>query len=55
MARADDITFHSRRAMVELDTAAHAASTSAARAHFSLSTLHLERMRRLCEAEGILA
>jgi hypothetical protein len=53
MATADDITFHSKRAMVELDMATRAASTPAARAHFSLSTLHLERMRRLCEGEGI--
>jgi hypothetical protein len=53
MATADEITFHSKRAMAELDMATRAASVPAARAHFNLSTLHLERMRQLCASEGI--
>ncbi len=47
----DDISFHSRRAMAELDLAGRASTVAAAEAHFGLSTLHLERMRRLAEAE----
>ena len=43
----DDITFHSKRAMAELDLAVRASSTPAARAHFGLSALHLERMKTL--------
>lgn len=43
----DNIKFHSQRAMAELDLALSAASQAAARAHFDLSTLHLERMRSL--------
>lgn len=43
----DSIDFHARRAMAELDLALSAASISAAKAHFSLSTLHLEKMRSL--------
>jgi hypothetical protein len=49
MTRRDDISFHSKRAMAELDLAVRASSTAAARAHFSLSSLHLERMRSLTE------
>ena len=56
---ADDIGFHSRRAMAELDLAVRAASTPAARAHFSLSVLHLDRMKELSDGartagEGVL-
>jgi hypothetical protein len=47
----DDISFHSKRAMAELDLAARASTVAAARAHFGLSSLHLDRMRRLAEAE----
>jgi hypothetical protein len=47
---ADDITFHSKRAMAELDLAVRATSTVAARAHFALSGLHLEKMRKLSES-----
>jgi hypothetical protein len=51
MAGQDDISFHSRRAMAELDLAVRANCTEAARAHFSLSSLHLDRMRMLTEPE----
>ena len=46
----DDIQFHSQRAAAELDLALRARHVQAARAHFGLSTLHLERLNRLCEA-----
>ncbi len=49
MAGADDISFHSKRAMAELDLAVRATTSAAARAHFGLSSLHLDRMRRLTE------
>jgi hypothetical protein len=52
MAGQDDISFHSKRAMAELDLAVRASSTAAARAHFSLSSLHLDRMRKLTEPEA---
>ena len=53
MQTGDEIGFHSRRVMDELDLAVRATSTEVARAHFSLSVLHLDRMRKL--AEGPLA
>lgn len=43
----DDIQFHSDRAMAELDMALRAGCVHAARAHFSLSALHLDKMRAL--------
>ncbi len=46
-ANTDDIRFHSERAMAELDRALSASCLDAARAHFSLSALHLDRMRAL--------
>ena len=48
----DEIRFHSLRAMAELERASSAGCTQAARAHFSLSQLHLERMRHLAAIEG---
>ena len=47
----DRIQFHSERAAVELDMALRAGSVPAAKAHFSLSALHLERVGSLREAE----
>jgi hypothetical protein len=47
MAGWDEISFHSKRAMAELDLAVRASSFEAARAHFGLSSLHLDRMRKL--------
>ncbi len=44
---ADQISFHSERAMAELDQALRASSVMAARAHFDLSALHLQRMQSL--------
>jgi hypothetical protein len=48
----EDISFHSRRAMAELDRALAARSEAAAKAHFALSSLHLERMRNLAALTG---
>lgn len=47
MIASDDIQFHSERAMAELDLALRAGCLDAARAHFSLSALHVEKMRAL--------
>ena len=47
MRSADEIRFHSHRAMAELECATNAGCTQAARAHFGLSQLHLDRMREL--------
>ncbi len=43
----DQIEFHSQRAAAELDLARRASHAKAARAHFELSALHLERLERL--------
>jgi hypothetical protein len=50
----DDISFHSRRALAELDLAVKAACGTAARAHLSLSGLHLDRMRHICRSTGLV-
>ena len=47
MSRDERISFHSARAAEELDLALRAGSYEAARAHFGLSSLHLETMRDL--------
>lgn len=50
LEKGDDISFHSRRVLDELDLAVRAASTAAAEAHFSLSALHLDRIHKLAKA-----
>ena len=47
MAAGDEISFHSKRAMAELDLAVRATSFAAAQSHFGLSSLHLQQMRKL--------
>lgn len=47
MSKEDLIKFHSDRALDELDRALDADCIQAARAHFGLSALHLDRMRDL--------
>lgn len=47
MTRDDRMRMHSRRAMQELDCALKAGSDKVARAHFSLSALHLDSLRAL--------
>lgn len=50
MSTSDAVTYHSRRAMAELDLAARAACPAAAQAHHALAALHLERMQILAGA-----
>jgi hypothetical protein len=47
MSKEELIRFHSDRALAELDCALDAHCIQAARAHFGLSALHLDRMRDL--------
>jgi hypothetical protein len=47
MTTEEAIRIHSERAMTELELALMAVSRAAARAHFGLSSLHLDRLRRL--------
>jgi len=50
MEKADEIKFHSDRALAELDRARTAADPAAARAHLALSALHVDRLRALSAA-----
>ena len=43
----DPIKIHSERAAAELDRAMRAEHAAAARAHFELSALHVQRLERL--------
>ena len=47
MDKQDLIRFHSDRALAELDRALDANCIQAARAHFGLSALHLDKMQDL--------
>ena len=47
MNKQDLIRFHSDRALAELDRALDAECIQAARAHFGLSALHLDKMQDL--------
>ncbi|HLL59254.1 MAG TPA: hypothetical protein VK391_05115 [Allosphingosinicella sp.] len=51
MAAQEEIEFHSERAEAELDLALSANSVQAARAHFGLSVLHVDKMQSLAGAE----
>jgi hypothetical protein len=46
----DDITYHSSRALAELDQARRCADAHAARCHLELAERHLDRMRTLARA-----
>jgi hypothetical protein len=50
-AAEDKIKYHSERALAELDLALGTNCAMAARAHFALSGLHLERLRDLSEGQ----
>jgi hypothetical protein len=54
MSLDDQISYHSSRAMRELDLGLIAKSVPAARAHLRLSSLHLDRLREL-KGDGDLA
>ena len=43
----DEISFHSKRAITELDRALSATCDKAAQAHLDLSGLHLDQLRQL--------
>jgi hypothetical protein len=48
----DEVRFHTRRAMAELDLASRSHDATAARAHLGLSELHLRRMREIWRGAG---
>lgn len=49
----DDISYHSSRALAELDQARRCADVHAARCHLQLAEQHLDRMRALCRAAAV--
>jgi hypothetical protein len=46
----DEISYHSARALEELDRARHCVDAHASRCHLQLAEQHLDRMRTLCRA-----
>jgi hypothetical protein len=46
----DEISYHSGRALAELDSARRCVDVHAARCHLQLAGHHLDRMRTLCRA-----
>ncbi|MEA3054035.1 MAG: hypothetical protein QOG72_2938 [Sphingomonadales bacterium] len=48
----DEISYHSSRALAELDRARSCADVHAARCHLRLAEQHLDRMRALCRDES---
>jgi hypothetical protein len=44
----DEISYHSSRALAELDQARRCLDVHAARCHLQLAEQHLDRMRALC-------
>jgi len=46
----EEISYHSSRALAELDQARRCADAHAARCHLQLAEQHLDRMRTLCRA-----
>jgi hypothetical protein len=46
----DEISYHSSRALAELDQARRSPDSHAARCHLQLAEQHLERMRTLARA-----
>jgi hypothetical protein len=49
----DSIRYHSLRAQAELDLAMRASHIAAARAHFDLSSLHIQQLEALIEPAEI--
>jgi hypothetical protein len=47
----DEISYHSGRALAELDQARRCADVHAARSHLRLAEQHLDRMRLLCRGD----
>jgi hypothetical protein len=50
----DEISYHSRRALAELDRARLCHDVHSARSHLELAGEHLERMRSLCRKGLVL-
>jgi hypothetical protein len=48
----DEISYHSSRALAELDQARRCADVHAARPHLRLAEEHLDCMRALCRGNG---
>ncbi len=48
----EEISYHSSRALAELDQARRCADVHAARCHLQLAEQHLDRMRLLCRGAG---
>jgi hypothetical protein len=46
----DEISYHSSRALAELDHARRCPDVDVARRHLALAEQHLDRMRSLCRA-----
>lgn len=48
----EEIDFHTKRAIAEIDLARRAKCYTAAQAHLQLSSLHLGRVRQCLDLEG---
>ncbi|MGZ8285838.1 MAG: hypothetical protein ACXW27_08450 [Allosphingosinicella sp.] len=46
----EEISYHSSRALAELDQARRCVDVHAARCHLQLAEQHLDRMRKLCRS-----
>jgi hypothetical protein len=55
MTIADQIKFHSDRAVAELDLALAAGTIAGARAHLELSAMHVERIKLLAPPPSVSA
>lgn len=49
----DEISYHSSRALAELDQARQCPDVHAARCHLQLAEQHLDRMRSLCRDAAV--
>jgi hypothetical protein len=49
----DEISYHSNRALAELDQARKCSDVHAARCHLQLAEQHLDRMRSLCRTAAV--
>jgi hypothetical protein len=47
MQRLDEVTYHTQRATRELDLGLTAQTTTVARAHLKLASMHMSRLREL--------
>jgi hypothetical protein len=54
MSQHEEFGYHSRRALRELDLGLTATCVAAARAHFELSSLHMQRAREASAGREVL-